>query len=289
MGTMLKGVGIMKLGVAFSGGGVKGAAHIGVLKALEENNIKIDAVAGTSAGSIVATLFAMGYTPEEMINLFRYFAKGMLKANPGDVVSNVRNGKGLRLDGALSSVNVELAMQEVSKYKDLKYISELKMPIAIPTVDINTSKKYVFTNYSQEEDYYIKDMEIAKAVRASCTYPGVYAPFDYKNYRFVDGGVLDNIPADEAKKLGVDKVLTIKFILNKNSKPRGMYNIAMKCVDTIFEGLSREAIEMSDHIFDIDVSKSSAFSIGKIDYCYEEGYKYAISRINEIRKMIKES
>lgn len=279
----------MKLGVAFSGGGVKGAAHIGVLKALEENNIKIDAVAGTSAGSIVATLFAMGYTPEEMINLFRYFAKGMLKANPGDVVSNVRNGKGLRLDGALSSVNVELAMQEVSKYKDLKYISELKMPIAIPTVDINTSKKYVFTNYSQEEDYYIKDMEIAKAVRASCTYPGVYAPFDYKNYRFVDGGVLDNIPADEAKKLGVDKVLTIKFILNKNSKPRGMYNIAMKCVDTIFEGLSREAIEMSDHIFDIDVSKSSAFSIGKIDYCYEEGYKYAISRINEIRKMIKES
>lgn len=279
----------MKLGVAFSGGGVKGAAHIGVLKALEENNIKIDAVAGTSAGSIVASLFAMGYTPEEMIKLFRYFAKGMLRANPGDVVTNVRNGKGLRLDGALSSANVELAMQEVSKYKNLKYISELKMPIAIPTVDINTSKKYVFTNYNQEENYYIKDMEIAKAVRASCTYPGVYAPFDYKDYRFVDGGVLDNIPADEVKKLGVDKVLTIKFILNKNSKPRGMYNIAMKCVDTIFEGLSREAIEMSDYIFDIDVSKSSAFSIGKIDYCYEEGYKYAISRINEIRKMIKES
>lgn len=279
----------MKLGVAFSGGGVKGAAHIGVLKALEENNIKIDAVAGTSAGSIVASLFAMGYTPEEMIKLFRYFAKGMLRANPGDVVTNVRNGKGLRLDGALSSANVELAMQEVSKYKNLKYISELKMPIAIPTVDINTSKKYVFTNYNQEENYYIKDMEIAKAVRASCTYPGVYAPFDYKDYRFVDGGVLDNIPADEVKKLGVDKVLTIKFILNKNSKPRGMYNIAMKCVDTIFEGLSREAIEMSDYIFDIDVSKSSAFSISKIDYCYEEGYKYAISRINEIRKMIKES
>ncbi len=278
----------MKLGVAFSGGGVKGAAHIGVLKALEENNIKIDAVSGTSAGSIVASLFAMGYTPEEMINLFRYFAKGMLKANPGDVVTNVRNGKGLRLDGALSSVNVELAMQEVSKYKNLKNIDELKMPIAIPTVDINTSKKYVFTNYNHEEDYYIKDIEIAKAVRASCTYPGVYAPFDYKDYRFVDGGVLDNVPSDEVKKLGVDKILTIKFVLNKNSKPRGMYNIAMKCVDTIFEGLSKDSIEMSDYVFDIDVSKSSAFSIGKIDYCYEEGYKYAISRINEIRKMLKE-
>lgn len=278
----------MKLGVAFSGGGVKGAAHIGVLKALQENNIKIDAVAGTSAGSIVAALYAMGYTPDEMIKLFRYFAKGMLKANPGDVVTNVRSGRGLRLDGALSSINVELAMKEVAKYKNLKNINEIKMPIAIPTVDINTSKKYVFTNCNQEGDYYIKDMEIAKAVRASCTYPAVYAPFDYGEYRFVDGGVLDNIPADEVKKLGVDKILTIKFVLNKNSKPRGIYGIAMKCIDTIYEGLSQSAIDMSDYVCDIDVSKANAFSIKKIDYCYEEGYKYAISRINEIRKMLAE-
>lgn len=278
----------MKLGVVFSGGGVKGAAHIGVLKALRENNIKIDAVAGTSAGSIVATLYALGYTEDEMIKLFRYFAKGMLKANPGDVVTNVKNGKGLRLDGAFSSVNIELAIKEVAKYKNVSNINELSIPIAIPTVDINTSKKYVFTNYNQEDDYYIRDIEIAKAVRASCTYPGVFAPFDYGEYRFVDGGVLDNIPADEVKKLGVDKILTIKFVLNRNSKPRGIYGITMKCVDTIYEGLSREAIEMSDYLCDIDVSKANAFSIGKIDYCYEEGYKYAISRINEIRRMLQE-
>lgn len=278
----------MKLGVAFSGGGVKGAAHIGVLKALRENNIKIDAVAGTSAGSIVATLYALGYTEDEMIKLFKYFAKGMLKANPGDVVTNVKNGKGLRLDGAFSSVNVELAIKEVAKYKNVSNINELSIPIAIPTVDINTSKKYVFTNYNQEDDYYIRDIEIAKAVRASCTYPGVFAPFDYGEYRFVDGGVLDNIPADEVKKLGVDKILTIKFVLNRNSKPRGIYGITMKCVDTIYEGLSREAIEISDYICDIDVSKANAFNIKKIDYCYEEGYKYAISRINEIRKVLQE-
>ncbi|MCI8352113.1 MAG: hypothetical protein HFJ58_00550 [Clostridia bacterium] len=278
----------MKLGVAFSGGGVKGAAHIGVLKALRENNIKIDAVAGTSAGSIVATLYALGYTEDEMIKLFRYFAKGMLKANPGDVVTNVKNGKGLRLDGAFSSINVELAIKEVAKYKNISNINELSMPIAIPTVDINTSKKYVFTNHNQKEDYYIRNIEIAKAVRASCTYPGVFAPFDYGEYRFVDGGVLDNIPADEVKKLGVDKILTIKFVLNRNSKPRGIYGITMKCVDTIYEGLSREAIENSDYICDIDVSKANAFSIKKIDYCYEEGYKYAISKINEIRKMLQE-
>lgn len=278
----------MKLGVAFSGGGVKGAAHIGVLKALRENNISIDAVAGTSAGSIVAILYALGYTEDEMIKLFKYFSKGMLKANPGGVVSNVRSGKGLRLDGAFSSINVELAIKEISKYKNIDNINELSMPIAIPTVDINTSKKYVFTNYNQQEDYYIKDIEIAKAVRASCTYPGVFTPFDYGEYRFVDGGVLDNIPVDELKKLGVDKILTIKFVLNRVSKPKGIYGITMKCVDTIYEGLSIGAIEASDYVCDIDVSRANAFSIKKIDYCYEEGYKYAISKINEIRKMLQE-
>lgn len=276
----------MKLGVAFSGGGVKGAAHIGVLKAFEENNIKIDAVAGTSAGSIVAALYAMGYTTEEMIKLFRYFSKAMLKTNPGEVFSNVKNNKGLRLEGALSSINVELAMNEIAKYKGISKIEEIKMPIAIPTVDINTSKKYVFTNSNNEEEYYIKNIDIAKAVRASCTYPGVYAPFNYMNYRFVDGGVLDNIPTDEAKKLGVDKLITIKFVLNRKQIPKGIFSIITKCMDTIYEGLSQESIKISDYVFDIDVSATNSFNIRKIDYCYEEGYKYAISKINEIRRIL---
>lgn len=278
----------MKLGMVFSGGGVRGAAHIGVLKALEESNIKLDAVAGTSAGSIVAALYAMGYTPDEMIKLFRYFSKNMFKTNPGKMVSSIRNGSGLRLEGALSSINVELAMKEVAKYKGINKLEEIKMPIAIPTVNINTSKKYVFTNSNKEEEYYIKDIEIAKAVRASCTYPGVYAPFRYMNYRFVDGGVLDNIPVNEMKKLDVDKILTVKFVLNKNEEPKGIFSIIMKCMDTIYEGLSKEAIKMSDYILDIDVSDTNSFNIKKIDYCYEEGYKYAINKIDEINKILEE-
>ena len=64
----------MKLGLALAGGGVKGAAHIGVIKSLEENGIKVDAVAGTSIGSIVASLYAMGSTTEIMLEIFKYFA-----------------------------------------------------------------------------------------------------------------------------------------------------------------------------------------------------------------------
>ena len=65
----------MSLGLSLSGGGVKGAAHIGVLKAFEENNIKIDYIGGTSSGSIVATLYAAGFTPDEIYNIFKKYCK----------------------------------------------------------------------------------------------------------------------------------------------------------------------------------------------------------------------
>lgn len=69
----------MKLGLAMSGGGIKGAAHIGVIQALQEENIKVDIVGGTSIGSIVAALYAMEYTPNEMLKLFNYFSKLIFK------------------------------------------------------------------------------------------------------------------------------------------------------------------------------------------------------------------
>ena len=72
----------MGIGLALSGGGIRGAAHIGAIKALKENGIDIDSVAGTSAGAIIAALFAMGYTSKEMIRLFEYFAKDIMEISP---------------------------------------------------------------------------------------------------------------------------------------------------------------------------------------------------------------
>ena len=81
----------MKIGLALSGGGVKGAAHIGVIKALEENDIKIDMISGASIGSAVAVLYAMGYNTSEMLRLFNYFSKEILRADPRYFSYNVRN------------------------------------------------------------------------------------------------------------------------------------------------------------------------------------------------------
>lgn len=161
----------MKLGLALAGGGVKGAAHIGVIKALEENGIEIDAIGGTSIGSIVAALYSMGYSTEKMIEIFKYFSKEIMKTDAKHFAGNLKTSKRLLGYGLLSGENTEIALRECAKEKGIKNIKDIQMPIAIPTVDIVNSKKYVFTNRNIEGDYYIENALIEKAVRASSSYP----------------------------------------------------------------------------------------------------------------------
>lgn len=182
----------MKIGIALSGGGIKGATHIGVLKALEENDIKIHAIAGTSMGSVIATLYAMGYNTDEIFKLLKYFTKSILKADPKYLLTNFKYTKSFFGTGVLSGEAIEDAIDECARLKGMKYIKDIPMPIAIPTVDIKEGKEYVFTNekikkiskvekiegkdgeYTIVEDNgvkYITDFEIGKAVRASCSYP----------------------------------------------------------------------------------------------------------------------
>ena len=161
----------MKLGLALSGGGVKGAAHIGVIKALEENGIEVEAIAGTSIGSIVASLYAMGYTTEKMLEIFKYFAKGIMKTDARYYAGNLKTSRRLLGYGILSGENIEIAVKECAKAKGIRKLKDIKMPISIPTVDIVQSKKYVFTNVDLEGDYYINNALVEKAVRASSSYP----------------------------------------------------------------------------------------------------------------------
>ena len=87
----------MNVGLALSGGGVRGAAHICAIRALEENGITIDAISGTSAGSIVASLYGMGYKEDEIIKLFRFFSKSVIGLSPKVFLSGVGEVRGIRL------------------------------------------------------------------------------------------------------------------------------------------------------------------------------------------------
>ena len=100
----------MKLGLALSGGGIKGAAHIGVMQAFKEENIGIDVISGTSIGSIVASLYAMEYTPNEMLKLFNYFSKIIFKNSAMYTDTKGKKSLSIKAGGLYSGENIAFAI-----------------------------------------------------------------------------------------------------------------------------------------------------------------------------------
>lgn len=279
----------MKIGLALSGGGVKGAAHIGVLKAFQEHNINFDIVSGTSSGSMVAALYCMGYTPDEMLKLFNYFSKIVVKNSPTYTNPDGKKILSINAGGFLSGENIAFAIKETAKYKHIKNMSEINKKILIPAVDVDNSKKYVFTNCDLQGSKYIKTVPIEIAVRASSSYPGVFAPTLYNNHKFVDGGILDNIPVDELKNAGADYIIAVKFELNKDIKVRGVAKVASKAMDIMFENTSKNETRDANYVLNINTKDVSLFDIKKINECYNYGYKQTLLQIQEIINKIEES
>ena len=262
----------MKLGLAMSGGGIKGAAHIGVIQALQEEGIKVDIVGGTSIGSIVAALYAMGYTPSEMVKLFNYFSKLIFKNSAMYTDPRGKKLLSIQAGGLYSGENIAFAIEEAGKYKNIKKLQDLKIPIVIPAVDLRDSEKYVFTNMEKLNDKYLNKADISIAVRASSSYPAIFAPCIYNKHKFVDGGILDNIPVEEVKNIGADKVIAIRFKLNKTSRTIGLRSTLNKSIDIMFSKIEGEAVKKADYVIEIDTQDVNPFDFKQTNKCYKYGY-----------------
>ncbi len=153
------------------------------------------------------------------------------------------------------------------------------MPLVIPSVDVKSSKEYIFTNQIPEKavdkTQYITDIPIGKAVRASSSFPGIFCPCDFKSYQFLDGGILDNIPVIEVKKQGADKVIAINFKADDIDENSNMMDIAMRTIDIMGNKISEESLEQSDVVLTIATDKTGLLDIEKMDKCYEYGYQAA--------------
>lgn len=283
----------MKLGIALSGGGIRGISHAGALKALEDNNIKIDMIGGTSSGSLVASLYAMGYSPYYIYILFKRYAKDIVAINSTPIISGIGNfmmNKKVCISGLKTGKTLEKAYDDIAKRKGISKISDItKMPLVIPSVDVGLSKEYIFTNkipeQSQDKTQYITDISIGKAVRASSSFPAVFCPCNFKNHKFLDGGILDNIPVLEVKKQGADKVIAINFKADDVNENSNMMDIAMRTIDIMGNKISEESLEQSDFILTISTDKTGLLDIDKLDNCYQYGYQAVIGNLDKIKKL----
>lgn len=174
----------MKLGIALGGGGAKGIAHIGVLRVLERAHIPIHCVAGTSAGSIVGALYAAGKTPDEIERLMR-------RLTLRDWLARDASGMGLFSTAGFCRI-IESEIGAGAR------IENLPRRFAAVAVEMESQREVVFDAGP-----------VADAVCASCAFPVVLAPAQFGGKNYLDGGLLNPVPFDVARRLGAARVLAV--------------------------------------------------------------------------------
>lgn len=279
----------MSLGLVLSGGGVKGAAHIGALKALEEENIKFDFISGTSSGSIVAMLYACGYKPEEIYAIFKKYCQEIKYFDLKNIINIIKyliKNKKLLIEGFNSGEKIEKLINKYCEKNKIKNINKIKNNLIIPAVDIYNGNIYYFCSdgikkiknkYRKISDNtkYIYDINIGKAVRASCSYPGVFVPTEFKNTKLIDGGIRENTPWKELKENGADKVLCVTFeTCEKEFKcEKNIIDIIMASLEIMEHELANYELEGIDYLLKIKTKKISLLDSTQIDFLYNLGYE----------------
>lgn len=311
----------MGIGLALSGGGAKGIAHIGVIKALEDNGIKIDYISGCSSGSIIAGLYASGYTPNEMLNIVLNNSKNLIDYDGkiGFKLVNTMFTKKLSIKGFVKGNKLEKTLRYYLKQKGVEDISDVKMPLAIPAVNLNTGEIVYFENHINDtEDFCASDTktcdeiepeglitaygdkhfddfptclkygDLADIVRASCSFPGVFIPKTIEGVEYIDGGVRVNTPVSVLKRMGADKVIAVTF--NCNNK----YNFGIKNIIGIseqsFNLLSHNSNISEQNIADVNVrlciDNVSLLDFSKSQVLVTRGYNIIARNISKIKEML---
>lgn len=177
------------IGLALGGGAARGFAHIGVIKALEANDIKPDIVVGTSAGSVIAAVYATGISGNELNKI----AINLDEASITDWAMPFSSKFGGLIKG-------DALQSEINRLVGNRSIDKMKIPLGITSTDLKTGNPILF----QRGD-------TGQAVRASCSVPGVFAPTIIGGREYVDGGLTNPVPVRFAKQMGADIVIAVNI------------------------------------------------------------------------------
>jgi NTE family protein len=254
-----------KIGLALSGGGARGFAHVGVLKALVENGIRIDMVAGTSAGSIVGGAFAAGMSIEEIISM----------------VTRVRWGNMIRPSlstlGLLSNAPMG---RFISREFPVHKFEEMPVPFAAVACDLATGVEIV------QKD----EGDIVRAIRASCAVPGVFAPIKQRDGTLlVDGGVVSPTPTEAVRALGADIVIAVDLMAcgaTFRTNPRSAIGMLFQSAMLLLRTASINQHYRADMVISPQIAHLRPDQISKRDEFIELGEAAAAESLNEIKKII---
>lgn len=288
----------MKFGLALSGGGSRGAAHVGVLMALEEGGLAPSCISGASAGAFVAGLYACENSPQDLRAMVKRLSTGgglLLDVDISGILratGELLTGMPVTLPGLLRGKRLLRYLERHTAHRQMR---EAALPLFIPAVDLTKGETVAYYSVARAPRAlrgvrWESEMPIAEAIMASCSVPAVFAPVRSGEQRLVDGGVTNILPVDLLLAYGMRTVIAID-LAEDYASPLG---------DSLFEVASHSFTIMSSRLRECMVQgerllirpklppEAGLFTFGLMEQCVEAGYHAVMELLPLIRELVSQ-
>lgn len=251
------------IGIALSGGGARGIAHLGVLKALNEAGIYPEIVSGTSAGAIIGGFYCSGFSPEEILRI-------IIKTNMFSIFRPAFSWKGLLKMDKLE----ELLKENLPNYT----FQDLKTQLLVTATDIERGKTT-----------YFKKGDIIKPILASSCLPVLFSPIDINGIKYFDGGILNNLPVEGLVKQKINSIVAVSCNpVNKNQMIKSFKDVIERSAFlAINENKKRSKALSKVFIEPKELTKFTVFDLSKGREIFKVGYDYTKENMVSIKKKLK--
>jgi NTE family protein len=284
------------VGLALSGGGARGIAHIGVLMALEKENIPIDLIAGSSMGSIVGGLWASGFSGRQLkalVDQINWITIFQQSPEPRDIWLSQRYGLMeplVRIHFQFWKISIPYGLNNGQRISEELFrksapanfaarsnFDSLKVPYRAMAVDVREGKVYALGSGS-----------LAQAMRSSMAIPLLFYPALFDNKLMVDGGVLDVLPTDEARRMGADILIAVDVTEKPNPKrePANLLDIASNTIDIMIDDQMERNARLADVLIQPPIGQHPDTQYSGLDSLIDLGYQAAKQKMPEIKRLL---
>jgi NTE family protein len=257
-----------RIGLTLSGGGAKGIAHIGVIKALLENNIHPEIISGSSAGSIIGALYAADISTDDMIQ----------------AVSSATFYKIFRLVGipGVGFVKLDYLKEKLAEHVKTDSFEALKRPLYVCATNLNLGRPVLFNSGT-----------LFDKVMASCAVPWLFNPIEIDGHLYADGGITNNLPANAIREqcdVLIGSNVKPKVVVQENRDLNSFLTIAQRVTDLSLWTNSKPNVKLLDvYIAPEKIRDMGSFNIGKTKEFCEVGYEETMNQMPKIKAILAEN
>ena len=250
----------VKIGLALGGGGARGFAHLGAIKAFEEYGLKFDYVAGTSAGSLVGAFYSNGWSFEQMYNMAKNFKEKDIRRSKIPLMPSSTEGIEEIITGNLGDIDIR----------------ENSIPLAVVAVDILSTKECVITKGN-----------LAKAVAGSCAVPAIFQPVEFEDRLLSDGGLQNTLPSNVPKLFGCDYVVAVDVNPSRTygAKSTKILDVLGATIRILMKKNAETGYEFGDIVIQPETKRFKSTKMEGYDEMIEEGYRATIEKMPEILEL----